>query len=165
MTLPKYVVPNTLATPSTASTVQIYATLRKALIDYASPSGDALRDYVGQPERVWVRAAPNDPVFPYLTLRLDRTSLSAYNGYRETAILEVQGVGKPEGQLPLVESMLDLVDQAMTSLTASESGLMVSRSRTRQTVPQMTDPADAAVVAVVANYDLFLWPIVLTSRA
>jgi hypothetical protein len=100
-----------------------------------------------------------------LTLRLDRVSLPAFNGYRETAILEVQGVGKPDSQLPLVESAMDIVDQAMTSLTASSSGLIVGRSRTRQTIPQLTDPADSSVVAVVANYELFLWPRVLTARA
>ena len=163
MTLPKYVVPSSLTLPSTASTTQIYGTLRKHLIDYVSPSTDTLAGFVGT--RIWVRAAPADPVFPYLTLRLDRTSLPAYNGYRETAILEVQGVGKPDSQLPLVESAMDIVDQAMTSLTDRSSGLIVGRGRTRQTVPQLTDPADSSVVAVVANYELYLWPVVLTSRA
>lgn len=163
MTLPKYVVPASLTLPSTASTTQIYGTIRKALIDYVSPSTDTLAGFVGT--RIWVRAAPADPVFPYLTLRLDRTSLPAYNGYRETAILEVQGVGKPDSQLPLVESAMDIVDQCLTALTANASGLMVGRGRTRQTVPQLTDPADSSVVAVVANYELYLWPIVLTSRA
>ena len=163
MTLPKYVVPSSLTLPSTASTTQIYGTIRKALIDYVSPSTDTLAGFVGT--RIWVRAAPADPVFPYLTLRLDRTSLPAYNGYRKTAILEVQGVGKPDSQLPLVESAMDIVDQCLTALTANASGLMVGRGRTRQTVPQLTDPADSSVVAVVANYELYLWPIVLTSRA
>jgi len=163
VTLPKYVVPSSLTLPSTASTTQIYGTIRKALIDYVSPSTDTLAGFVGT--RIWVRAAPADPVFPYLTLRLDRTSLSSFNGYRETAILEVQGVGKPDSQLPLVESAMDIVDQCLTALTANASGLMVGRGRTRQTVPQLTDPADSSVVAVVANYELYLWPIVLTSRA
>ena len=162
MTLPTYVVPNSL-TASTASTAQIYKTLRDALLTYDNPNDQLLTEFVG--ERVYVRAAPSSPVFPYLTLRLDRVSLPAFNGYRETAILEVQGVGKPESQLPLVESAMDIVDQAMTSLTASSSGLMVCRGRTRQTVPQLTDPADSSVVAVVANYELFLWPRVLTARA
>lgn len=163
MTLPTYVVPGSLTLPSTTSTTAIYGTLRKRLIDYVSPSADTLAGFVGT--RIWVRAAPADPVFPYLTLRLDRVSLPEFNGYRETAILEVQGVGKPDSQLPLVESAMDIVDQAMTSLTASSSGLMVCRGRTRQTVPQLTDPADSSVVAVVTNYELFLWPRVLTARA
>jgi len=161
MTLPTYVVPGSLSLPSTASTTQLYGTIRKHLLDYVSPSSDTLAGFVGT--RVWVRAAPADPVFPYLTLRLDRVSLPAYNGYRETAILEVQGVGKPDSQLPLVESAMDIVDQAMASLSLASSGLMVSRGRTRQTVPQLTDPADSSVVAVVANYEMFLWPRVLTS--
>ena len=163
MTLPTYVVPGSLQTPSTASTVQIYATIRKALLDYTSPSGDLLVNLIGQ--RAYVRAAPADPLFPYLTLRLDRTSLAAYNGYRETAILEVQCIGKPESQVPLVESAMDIVDQCVTAYTDARSGIMVGRSRTRQTVPMMTDPADSSVVAVIANYELFLWPRVLTDRA
>lgn len=163
MSLPKYVVPNSLPVPSTASTVQLYATLHDTLLAYEGPSGDTLETYVG--ERVYIRAAPAQPVFPYLTLRLDRTSLAAYNGYRETAILEVQAIGKPESQLPLVESAMDLVDQCLTGLTDARSGLMASRSRNRQTIPMLTDPADSAVVAVVANYELFLWPRVLTARA
>lgn len=163
MTLPTYVVPGSLSVPSTASTVQIYATIRRALLDYNSPSGDRLEDIIGQ--RAYVRAAPADPLFPYLTLRLDRTSLSAYNGYRETAVLEVQCLGKPESQLAMVESAMDIVDQCLTAYSDASSGIMVGRSRTRQTVPMMTDPADSAVVAVVANYDLFLWPRVLTERA
>lgn len=163
MTLPKYVVPGSTPLPSSASTVQIYATLRQQLLDYQSPAGEQLDDFAG--DRVWVRAAPTNPVFPYLTLRLDRTSLSAYNGYRETAILEVQAIGKPESQLPLVESAMDIVDQCLTGLTLASSGLIVGRSRNRQTIPLMTDPADSAVVGVVANYELYLWPVVLTSRA
>lgn len=163
MSLPKYVTPGSLALPSTASTVQIYATIRETLLAYASPSGDRLEDFIGT--RAWVRAAPADPVFPYLTLRLDRVSLPAFNGYRETAILEVQCLGKPESQIALVESAMDVVDQCLTGLTDARSGLICARSRSRQTIPLLTDPADSAVVGVVANYDFFLWPRVLTSRA
>lgn len=163
MTLPKYVVPNSLALPSSASTVGIYATIRDRLLAYEGPSGDQLGDYVG--DRVYVRAAPAEPVFPYLTLRLDRTSLTAYNGYRETAILEVQAIGKPESQIALVESAMDLVDQCLTAYLDARSGIQVGRSRTRQTIPMMTDPADSAVVGVVGNYEFFLWPRVLTDRA
>jgi hypothetical protein len=151
--------------PSTASTPQIYATLRKALLDYVSPGNARLTDYVGSPARVWVRAQPGAPVFPYLTLLLSRTSLSAYNGYRETAVLEVQAIGKPESQLPSVEAAMDLVDQCLTAYRNPDSGLMVGRSRTRDTVPLFTDPAEASVVGVIARYDLFLWPRVLTDRA
>lgn len=164
MTKPKYVLPNTISTPSTASTVQIYATMRKAILDYVSPQGERLRDFVGSPERVYVRAAPANVVFPYLTMLLTRTSLTAYNGYRETAILEVQALGKPESQLPVVESAMDIVDQCMTAYTYNTDGVMVGRSRTRNTVPLLTDPAEAPLVGVVSSYELYLWPSVLTSR-
>jgi hypothetical protein len=161
--LPKYIVSGSLTLPSTASTVQIYGTLRDALLTYTSPSADTLNDYVGT--RIWIRAAPERPTFPYITLRLDRVSQPGYNGYRETAVLEVQCVGKPDSQIALVEGAMDIVDQCLTALTANTSGFMACRSRMRQTVPQMTEPADSSVVAVVGNYDLYLWPVVLTSRA
>lgn len=164
MTKPKYVLPNTLSKPSTASTVQIYATMRQAMLDYVSPQGERLRNFIGIPERVFVRAAPTNVVFPYITLLLTRTSLTAYNGYRETALLEVQALGKPESQLPLVESVMDLIDQCMTAYLYNNDGLMVGRSRTRNTVPMFTDPAESAIVSVVASYELYLWPSVLTSR-
>jgi hypothetical protein len=164
MTKPKYVLPNTIVKPSTASTVQIYATMRQAMLDYVSPQGERLKDIVGSPERVYVRAAPTNVVFPYLTLLLTRTSLTAYNGYRETAILEVQALGKPESQLPLIESAMDLVDQCMTAYLYNNDGVMVGRSRTRNTVPLLTDPAEAPLVGVISSYELYLWPSVLTSR-
>lgn len=164
MTKPKYVLPNTLAKPSTASTVQIYATIRQAMLDYTSPQGERLRDIIGTPERVYVRAAPTTVTFPYLSLLLNRTSLTAYNGYRETALLEVQAIGKPESQLPLIESAMDLVDQCLTGYLYNTDGIMVGRSRNRNTVPMLTDPAESAIVSVVASYELYLWPAVLTSR-
>jgi hypothetical protein len=150
--------------PSTGSTVQIYSTLRKSMLDYVSPQGERLKTIVGEPERVYVRAAPTNVTFPYLTLLLNRTSLTAYNGYRETALLEVQAIGKPESQLPLVESAMDLIDQCLTGYVYNVDGIMVGRSRVRNTVPLFTDPAESAIVSVVSTYELYLWPAVLTSR-
>ena len=150
--------------PSTASTVQIYSTLRKAMLNYQSPQGERLKDFIGSPERVYVRAAPTNVVFPYLTLLLNRTSLTAYNGYRETALFDVSAIGKPESQLPLIESAMDIVDQCLTGYLYNTDGVMVGRSRTRNTVPLLTDPAESPIVSVVASYELYLWPQVLTSR-
>lgn len=162
---PRYTVPNSTATPSSGSTVQIYATIRRGLLEYESPQGERLSDFIGRDPRVYVRAQPEPAVFPYLTLLLNRTSLAAFNGYRETALLEVQAIGKPESQLPLVESAMDLVDQCLTAWTDARAGLTVGRSRTRQTVPMFSTPAESQTVAVIATYELFLWPSVLTSRA
>lgn len=162
---PQWVTRNSLGTVSTASTVQIYARLRRLLLDYVGPDeADRLSDYLPD-ERLYVWAPPEPTAFPYATLRLMRSSTAGFNSYREDAELEVQITGRPESQLPLVESAMDLVDQCLLSLTDTAAGLMVSRSRTRQTVPRFTDPADDAVVTVMATYTLFLWPEVLTSRA
>jgi len=163
---PRYVVPTALPQqPNTGSTVDIYATIRRALLAYVSPQGERLRLLIGEPERVFVRSQPSPVVFPYLTLTLTRTSDAAYNGYRETATLEVQAIGRPESQLPVVESVMDLVDQCLTGYTEARAGLMVARSRRRYTVPVFQSPADDQTVQVVSLYEMYLWPNVLTSRA
>jgi hypothetical protein len=163
---PRYAVPGSTATPSSNSTVQIYATIRRGLLDYRSPQGEMLTELIGQESRIYVRSQPEPAVFPYMTLLLNRTSLAAYNGYRETALLEVQAIGKPESQLPLIESAMDIVDQCLTSWTdARAGGLTIGRSRTRATVPMFSTPAESQTVGVVATYELYLWPTVLTSRA
>ncbi len=162
--LPRWVVPGTLPRDNTSSTVALYARLRWLMLQYISPSGQRLVDYLGG-ERLYVRAQPEPPVFPYLTLLLDRTTTPGFNSYRETATLEVQAIGRPEAQLPLVESAMDIVDQCLLSYTDATAGLTVSRNRRRYTIPQFTDPADSTVVGVVGQYDLYLWPQVLTDRA
>lgn len=162
---PRYAVAGSTGVPSSNSTVQIYATIRRGLIDYVSPQREMLTELIGQEPRIYVRSQPEPAVFPYLTLLLNRTSLAAYNGYRETALLEVQAIGKPESQLPLVETAMDLVDQCLTAWTDARSGLTVGRSRTRATVPMFSTPAESQTVAVVSTFELYLWPNVLTSRA
>jgi hypothetical protein len=161
---PRWAVPGTLTRDNTRSTAAIYARLRWLMLQYVTPAGERLVDYLGG-DRIWVRAQPEPPVFPYLTLLLDRTTTPGFNSYRETATLEVQAIGRPEAQLPLVESAMDIVDQCLLSLTDPYTGLMVGRSRRRYTLPQFTDPADTTVVGVVGQYELYLWPQVLTERA
>lgn len=164
--MPRPAQPGRMAVPSSASTVQIYATLRAALLAHVTPGGNRLSDFVGADPRIWVGMQPSPPVFPYLTLLLDRTTTPGYNGYRETAVLEIQAIGKPESQRPLIEGAMDVVDDCLTQyLYAATEGLMVCRDRRRQTVPQFTDPAETSVVSVVSQFDLFLWPRVLTAKA
>lgn len=162
MSKPRFAMSGSISTPSSASTVQIYTTIRKSLLDYVSPDGHQLSEFVG--DRIYVRSQPEPVQFPYIILLLTRTSLTAYNGYRETALLDVQCIGKPESQLPMVESAMDLVDQCLTAYTDARSGIMVGRSRTRNTIPMFSDPADSRVVGVVGQYEFYLWPRVLTSR-
>ena len=163
MSKPRSATAGAIKTPSTASTVQIYSTIRKALLDYVSTDNQRLAQFVN--DRIYVRSMPNPVQFPYITMLLNRTSLTAYNGYRETVLLEVQAIGKPESQLPLIESAMDIVDQCLTAYTDARSGIMVGRSRNRQTVPMFSDPADSSVVGIIATYEFYLWPRVLTARA
>lgn len=162
---PRYVVPSTVRPAATSSTVAIYATLRQAMIDYVTPQKERLKDFVGEPPRVFVRAQPEPVVYPYVTLLLSSTSLAAFNGYRQTMLLEVQAIGRPDAQLPTVESAMDVIDQCMTAYTFAGDGLIVGRSRTRATIPQFTTPAEQLTVGVIATYELYVWPQVLSSRA
>jgi hypothetical protein len=163
MTVP---IPGTMTVPQTASTSQIYATIRKALLDHVTSGGLRLSSMMGTAPRVFIGIQPPPPIFPYLTLLLDRTTTPGYNGYRETAILEVQAIGKPESQRYVIESAMDVVDDCLTQyLYSASNGLIVCRDRRRQTVPVFTDPAEAGVVSVVSQFDLFLWPRVLTAKA
>lgn len=162
MSKPRFATQGSIQTPSTASTVQIYSTIRKSLIDYVSSDNQRLAQFVN--DRIYVRSQPEPVLFPYITLLLNRTSLAEFNGYRETALLEVQCLGKPESQLPLIETAMDIVDQCLTAYTDARSGLTVGRSRNRQTIPMFTDPADASTVGVIATYEFFIWPRVLTVR-
>lgn len=167
MTTPKptATVPGAIRTPSSASTVQLYATIRRGLLDYVSPDGERLADVLGDEARVVIGQPPEPVVFPYLTLRLERTTLSAYNGYRETLALEVQAIGRPDLQRAIVETAMDLVDQCLTAWTdARAGGLFVCRARSRATVPPFTTPADHQVVGVVSTFEFFGWPSLLTVR-
>lgn len=163
MSKPRFATAGAINTPSTASTVQIYSTLRRALLDYVSSDNQRLSQFVG--DRIYVRSQPNPVQFPYMTMLLNRTSLAEYNGYREVAVLEMQCIGKPESQLPLIETAMDIVDQCLTAYSDPSSGIIVGRSRTRQTVPMLSDPSDSNIVGVIGSYDFFLWPRVLTVRA
>lgn len=147
--------------PDTSTSNRIEATLRKIMLE-TEVNGDSLLSLFPGREVVYTNRAPRQVVFPYITMLLTRTSLKEYNGYREVWDLEVQFFGRPEGQYPLVNQMADLVDAALTCLTLSSAGLVVGRSRTRQTLPMFATPADIEVVGILSRYSMFAWPQVLT---
>lgn len=131
------------------------------MLEFAFGGVSLLTMFPGR-EVVYYARAPRSVVFPYITFLPTRTSLKEYNGYREVWDLEVQFFGRPEGQLPLIEDMADLVDNALTTLTVASAGLVVGRSRTRQTLPMFATPADIEVVGILSRYSMFAWPQVLT---
>lgn len=145
--------------PDTSTTELIYETLRRAILTYEGPSGESVSQPFGGEERVWVRAAPSPTVFPYIVLRLSRAPGGA-NGYRERCSLEVQVIGRPESQQPLVLALADLVDACFLGYAEPASGLSFSRERTRDTLPQFLEPADKTVVGELMRYSLFIWPLV-----
>jgi len=152
-----------IITPSTASTEAIYATLRADMLAYQRiPDGITIQMLMGGEARVYVRAAPPTVKFPYIAMRLQRQSSGAYNGYREACMLEIQCIGRPESQLVLVSQIMDVVDGLFLGYRQPNAGLMFSRERARQTIPQFSQPADKDVVGEIAQYQLILWPQVLT---
>lgn len=152
-----------LISASTASSDDIYATLRNALLNYESSNGQqSVKQLCDGREPVYVNRAPDSPAFPYITLRLDRVSLPAYNGYREEFMFEVQVLGKPSSQMRLVEQLADVVDAVFFGYLESGSGLMFSRSRSRTSLPMFNAPADKEVVGVVMRFTIKAWPRVLT---
>lgn len=150
--------------PNTTSTELVYATVRQVLIAYVHPDTRVTLEQLlsaSSEDRVWVRAMPSPAKFPYVALRLSRANSGASNSYRERAQLEIQVVGRPESQGPLVMSIADLVDAAFLGYKEPTSGLMFSRERTRDTVPQFGEPADKNVVVERLVFDLVIWPLLL----
>lgn len=154
---------DTIVTPNTNSTQAVYATLRDAINSYVyPPNGLSVASALGNDDdRVFVRAAPSPAPFPYITLRLTRVSSGAYNGYREECVLEVQVIGRPASQLPLVMQIADLIDGCFLGYAQPNSGLMFSRQRQRNTLPQFQTPADNTVVGEQMLFDVVIWPLVL----
>lgn len=145
----------------TNSTANIYALLRKALLEFVGPNGVTLKDIIG--ERMYVARAPDQPVFPYATIRLtDQQRLGEYQGLRKTAMLEIIFVGRPWLMLSELEHSADLIEQAFLSFRQTRDGLVFSRSSARETITPMTAPADAEVCMVRLVANVILWPQYLT---
>lgn len=155
-----------IVAPDTRSTANVYATLRRALLEYVDPiTGHALPDLLKGPH-VYVTMVPEDaPSFPYITIRLTLASDTGTNSYRQTGTLSVDVIGKPSRQAVLVEDVADVCDAVLVGYTEPGSGLVLGRGRTRETLPRFTDPADKDIVGVTLSYSLILWPRVSTDRA
>lgn len=168
---------------TTDATTSLYTAIRAFLLAYTDPAVTNPANQIaallaasgGGQARIYVRNVPNvnNLTYPYATLLIDRTTILGSNGYGERANLEVQIVGSPAAQGPLVEWIADRFDRALLSLrlssaadqSATDFGIVTCRSRTRQTMPPFTTPADGNVYGVRAVYELWLYPRVLTSRS
>lgn len=148
-------------TPRTNSTQNLYALIRKALLEFVGPNGITLKSILG--ERMYVSRAPDQPVFPYATIRLsDQRQLGEYQGLRKTAMLEIMLVGRPWLMLPELERSADLIEETFLSFRHTRDGLVFSRSSMRETIPPMTAPADAEVCMVRMAVNVIIWPQYLT---
>ena len=152
--------------PTSETTVDLVTALLAHLRAAEGPDGETILTVLGAaPGRLYYGAPPEDVVFPYLLLRLDRESAQGYTTYRDTFTIEVQVIGRPEGQRSAVEWVADLVDRALLSLAERWNGMMVVTGRARSSLPAFTVPADEHVVGVRAVYTGYLWPRMLTNRA
>jgi hypothetical protein len=140
-------------TTSTDATTAIYSAIRATLLAFSDPAisnpayqlGVLLAAVPPEPQaRIFIRNVPNVNAvkYPYVTLLLDRTTILGSNGYGERALLEVQTVGNPAAQGPLVEFIADRIDRCLLSLRLSSDdfGIVTCRQRQRATAPPFTTP-------------------------
>jgi hypothetical protein len=149
--------------PDTRSSASLYATLRRALLDARTEAGSSIVDLLGGPN-IYYATLPEGPVYPYIALRALRETAGA-NGFRERIELEVQVIAWPQSQARLAEEIADYVDRVFLGYTESGSGLVFSRSRTRQTLPAFSEPADRDRVGVLLQYAFLAWPLSLQTAA
>lgn len=164
---------------TTDSTTALYTAIRAAALAFEDPMvadpqyqlAALLAGVNGGQDRIFARNVPNvnNVVFPYVTLLLDRITTPGSNGYREGARMEMQVVGRPASQGPLVEFIADRLDRCFLSLRlssapgdATDYGLVTCRNRQRSTLPPFTTPAESDTYGVRMVFDLILWPRELT---
>lgn len=167
-------------TDTTAATTSLYTAIRDVLLGYVDPAvadnqyqlAALLAPANGSQSRIYIRNVPNvnNVKFPYVTLLLDRLSMPGSNTYAERAQLEVQVVGRPAAQGPLIEWIADRIDRCLLSLlltsaagqSLTDYGIVRIVGRQRATLPPFTTPAETDVYGVRLAYDLWMYPRVLT---
>jgi hypothetical protein len=148
----------------TTSTAGMYQTLRTRLLTYQPP--DSAPTLASRLTDLFINAAPDDVAYPYGTMRLlNRDEDGAYNGDREATDLEVMLYHRPRAKAMDLEACGDVCDQAMKGYADATSGLLFSRSRQRDTLPQFPEPADREIVGIRLLYPVVAWPRLLTDVA
>lgn len=153
---------------STSSKNALMATIVARIKAYvnpvAFPFGVTVGTYVG--DRIYRSQAPDDADVPYIVLRaINAQTDPAFNNTRVNFDLEVMVFGRPRSAEQTVETIADLVEQAL--LTWRESGatlgLSFARTSLRDTLPPLPDPANRELVQVRLLIECATWPRYLTT--
>ena len=154
---------------TTTSTTALYDTLIARMMDFVpagSPTPDTLRDLLTG--GMWAIQPPENALFPYGIVTLDVISDGEHAGLRQEADLEILLEHRPRTYTvaSALEGYADLVDQALLWYVESVgNGMLFVRSRSRQSLPPLPDPADRQVCTVRLSYSLVVWPAFLTQYA
>ncbi len=153
----------------TATTQDIYGTLRRRMLEYVNANGDSAADILGgiDQARLYVIRAPDpsSPIFPYGIMNLKNQRSDTGRIGRMTADLEVQLYGRPFDTLPDVQYAADVLVAATTAFVSITDGLTFSRQWQRDEFPMPTAPADSETCTIRLLFPLVIWPKMLTSLA
>lgn len=147
---------------NTSSTLAVVQAIRTQLYNFQQSGTNSVSSSLGT--RLYVNQPPDNVTFPYAVMRLvNQISNTEYRGDRQTASVEIMIYDRPRSNTSRAEGVADNIDGAMTRLRLQDAdGIMFGRSRLRDTIPPMTDPADREVVAIRLLYDIAMWPQFLT---
>jgi hypothetical protein len=147
---------------STESTGSLTKQLVTAIMDTASINGGAtVRELTTG--RVYVMRPPDGVAFPFVVVRLQsfRTDPN-YSQLRATGTLECTVYARPRSRAEEAEEIADRIVQCLLNYTSAVQGMTFGTGLSRQTLPMMSDPADADVVAIRVAADFAVWPLFLT---
>jgi hypothetical protein len=153
---------------STDSSDNLHTQIRNQLLTFAPKGGGpTLNTQLGgsatNEGRLYKSQAPDTVLYPFGVMRMiNRLTSGEYNGERESFDLEIMLFGRPRTQGKTIEDAADVFDQAMLRYRDGSSGIIFSRSRQRDTMPQPVDPADREVVQIRLAYACKTWPLYLT---
>ena len=146
----------------TNTTLQILKTIRSAFLDFQPSVSGSVSGTLA--DRIYINQPPDNVVFPFVVARLvNNLTTSEFRGDRLTVDAEVTIFDRPRSNTLRAEGVADQMDGAMTRLRRQDSsGLLMCRSRTRDTIVPSGDPADREVVSIRLVYPLVVWPQYLT---
>jgi hypothetical protein len=113
--------------------------------------------------RVFFNRPPDNPSYPYVLVNVKRLRQGSDSNQRNAMWLEVTIYGRDDAQLPLVETIADIADQAFTRFASYTDGLVFGSRAQRMTLPPPQEPVSRQLVAVRCLYEMVEWPAYLAA--
>lgn len=149
----------------TTTSAALYEGVRTHLLDYVPQGPLASQQTLRQSgHKVYADAPPDDAAYPYSIIRF-MGMVTDTGGMRERGQLEVMTFARPRKVWAAkIKTYCDIIDQAMHLLTDARGGaLVLSRVRSRDTLPPPPSPADREVVQERQVYGVTVYPQYLTA--